>query len=208
MALEISVSASAERLQAQRDQANQLALERQRAAAVERARAEELQRAERTRADSAAQDVDRAQVQRAFIRDVTDAQDFEALRARDTEDARINERLAQEVGDLRQLLADEADADALLNELNDLPPLSPREAAPAPANDDVLRPDEASLVPFEDLLAERNARLAERADDERAFAQTQSQDFARSSRAVDAIQQDPGAIPDNPARGSVVDFQA
>ena len=99
MALEISVIASAERLQAQRDQRTEAARARQREDAVQRAREAERQAEARRAAERTAEDIDRARIQREFRRDVADANLIEDLIARDVVDRRIDELVDGSVGD-------------------------------------------------------------------------------------------------------------
>lgn len=208
MALEVSILASAERLQTQRDRRVELALSRQREEAVQRAREAERFIDERRRADASAADIDRARVQREFVRGIADANLVDNLIARDIEDARIDTRLAREESDLRQLLADERlrdiDRDAADNALAPLTPTAP----PAPTIDDVPAPPSVGQNSFEELLAERNARLSDRADADRQFIATQTRDFNQSVRSIEDLQTNPTAIPADPPRGSVVDFSA
>ena len=209
MALEISVIASAERLQAQRDQRTEAARARQREDAVQRAREAERQAEARRAAERTAEDIDRARIQREFRRDVADANLIEDLIARDVVDRRIDERLQQEEDDLQAFYADERDRQAFIDSRTDsLPPLTPTTAPPAPEIQDVAASPSAGSASFEQLLADRNTRLADRAEAERQFTVAQTQDFARSVRAVDELQTNPNAFPAEPARGSVVDFSA
>ncbi len=209
MALEVSVIASAERLQAQRDQRQQLALSRQREEAVQRARDAERLAEERRRADATAADIDRARVQREFERTITDAGQLDSLIARDVEDRRIDERLQQEEDDLQQFYANERDRQAFLNAAEDaLQPLTPTGPQPAPEVQDVAASPSAGEDRFTQLLSDRNDRLAERAEADRQFSVAQTRDFAQSVRSVEELQTNPTAFPSDPPRGSVVDFSA
>jgi len=208
MALEVSIIASAQRLQAQRDQRVEQSIARQREEAIQRAREAERLAEERRRADATAADIDRARVQREYVRSIADASQIENLIARDVEDARIEERLAREEADLRQFYADErvraADRDAADNALAPLTPTTP----PAPGIEDVSQAPATAPATFDELIAGRNARLAERAEADRQFAAAQEQDFARSVRSITDLQTNPTAVPIEPPRGSVVDFSA
>lgn len=208
MALEVSILASAERLQTQRERRVDLALSRQREEAVQRARETERLAEERRRADATAADVERARAQRVFVRSIDDANQIEQLIERDIEDARIDTRQAREESDLRQLLADERVRDASREAAdNALAPLTPT-APPAPTIEDVAAPPSVGQNSFEELLAERNARLTERADSDRQFIAAQNRDFNRSVRSIEDLQTNPIAVPVDPPRGSVVDFSA
>jgi len=208
MALEVSIIASAQRLQAQRDQRVEQSIARQREEAVQRARESERLAEERRRADATAADIDRARVQREYVRNVADASQIDNLIARDVEDARIDERLAQEAADLRQFYADErvraADRNAADSALAPLTPTTP----PPPSVEDVTQAPAAAPATFDELLAGRNARLAERAEADRQFAAAQDRDFSRSVRSISDLQTNPTAVPVDPPRGSVVDFSA
>lgn len=209
MALEVSLLASAVRQQVQSDQRTELSRARQREEAVQRANEADRLAAEKRLADATADDIDRARLQREYARSVADAKRVDSLIARDTEDARIDERIAREESDLRQLFADERlrtnDRDAAYNAQA---PLTPTTPPPAPTVEDVPTTPEARQATFEDLLAGRNARLAERAAQDRQFIETQSRDFSRSVRSIEDLQTNPIALPEEPPRGSVVDFSA
>ena len=208
MALEVSIIASAQRLQTQRDQRVEQSLSRQREEAVQRAREAERLTEERRRADATAADIDRARFQREFVRGIADDNQINALIARDTEDARIDARLAREEADLRQFYADErvraADRAAADNALA---PLTPT-ALPAPGVEDAAQAPATAPATFDELLAGRNARLADRAEADRQFAASQDRDFSHSVRSIENLQTDPTAVPIEPPRGSVVDFSA
>lgn len=208
MALEVSIVASASRLQAQSDQRTELARARQREEAIQRAREAERLVEDRVRADISAANTDSARLQREFVRNVDDAKRFDALIARDTEDARIDERIAREEADLRQFLADERirtnDQNAAFDAQAPLTPTTP----PAARAEDVPPEQQPRQASFEDLLAGRNARLAERAAADRQFIETQNRDFNRSVRSIEELQTNPIALPEQPQRGAVVDFSA
>ncbi|MBO6949005.1 MAG: hypothetical protein JJ855_13570 [Rhodospirillales bacterium] len=209
MALEISVIASAERLQAQRDQRTELARARQREDVVQRARDAERQAEAQRAAERTAEDINRARIQREFRRDVADANLIEDQIARDVVDRRIDERLQQEEDDLQAFYSNERDRQAFIDSRTEsLPPLTPTTPSPAPEVQDVAASPSAGPASFEQLLAERNSRLADRAEADRQFSAAQTQDFARSVRAVDELQTNPTAFPAEPTRGSVVDFSA
>lgn len=209
MALEVSVVASAERLQTQRDQRVDLARARQREDGVQRARDAERLVEERRRADRTAADIDRARIQREFRRDVADANQIDDLIARDVLDRRIDERLRQEQDDLQAFYADERDRQAYLDaRAETLPPLTPTTAPPAPEVQDIAASPSTGADRFQELLADRNSRLAERAEADRQFVAAQNQDFARSVRSIEELQTNPTAFPAEPPRGSVVDFSA
>jgi len=208
MALDISILASAGRLQAQSDQRTELARARQREEAVQRTREADRLAEERRRADATAADIDRARIQREFVRSTADASRIDAEIARSVEDSRIDERLAREQADLRQFYADErvraADREAADNVQSPLTPTAP----PAPGIEDVSSNPAPAPASFDELLAGRNARLAERTEQQRQFIETQNRDFSRSVRSIEELQTNPTAFPVEPPRGSVVDFSA
>jgi len=207
MALEVSIVASAERLQAQRDQATERSLARQREDTVARAREAERLTAERQRADEASRDLNRSRFQRDFVRDVADDQRFEASRELAIEDARIDTRIARDVADQRQILADERVAAADQRAIDQsVEPLTPTAAATQPVAPLPLNAQDDNS--FEQLLSERNARLAERANAEQQFDAIQAQAFQQSQRAVDDLRTDPTSLSEQPSRGGIVDFQA
>ena len=107
MALEISSVASADRLRVQRDQATERALAQQREEAVARNRQAERFTEDRQRADAAARDLTQSRFQRDFVRSIDDDQRFDASRELAVKDARLDERVARDVADQRQLYADE-----------------------------------------------------------------------------------------------------
>lgn len=207
MALEVSLIASASRIQAQSDQRTELARERQREEAIQRAREAERLAEERRLADATAADLDRARTQRQYVRSIADANLVQAEIALATEDARIDERLAREQDDLDQFYADQRfrSADRAAAD-NALAPLSP--TAPPPAQEETAAASNTPQVTFEDLLAGRNARLAERTEENRQFLEIQNRDFSRSVRSIEELQTNPTAFPVEPPRGSVVDFSA
>ncbi len=208
MALEVSLIASASRIQAQSDQRTELARERQREEAVQRTREAERLAEERRRADATAADIDRARTQRQYVRSIADADLIQAEIALATEDARIDERLAREQDDLEQFYADErfrtADRAAADNALAPLSPTAP----PPPALEETTAASSTPQLTFDDLLAGRNARLAERTEENRQFLEVQNRDFSRSVRSIEELQNNPTAFPVEPPRGSVVDFSA
>ncbi len=209
MALEVSVIASAERLQAQRDQRVEAARTRQREEAVQRAREAERQAEERRRAERSSDNIDRARLEREFQRDIADANLIEDLIAEDVIDRRIEDRLVQEEADLNRFFADQQTRDAFLNAADDqLPALTPTAPQPAPEIQDVAASQSAGPDRFQQLLEDRNTRLTERAQADRQFIETQDREFTRSLRSVEELQTNPAAFPGEPPRGSVVDFSA
>ncbi len=209
MALEVSVIASAERLQAQRDQRVEAARARQREEAVQRAREAERQAEERRRAERSADNIDRARLEREFQRDITDANLIDDLIAEDVLDRRIEDRLIQEEADLNRFFADQQARDAFLNAAaDDRPALTPTAPQPAPEVQDIAASPSAGTDRFAQLLEDRDTRLAERAQADRQFVETQDRDFTRSLRSVEELQTNPTAFPGEPPRGSVVDFSA
>ncbi len=207
MALEVSIVASAERLQTQRDQATQRSLARQREESVARVREAERLTEDRQRADAASRDLTQSRFQRDFVRSIADDQRFEASRELAVEDARIDARIARDVADQRQLFADERVAAADQRAADEsVQPLTPTTAASQPIAPLPLGSQDDNG--FEQLLAERNARLAERANAEQQFDATQAQAFQQSQRSIDDLRADPSILPEQPPRGGIVDFQA
>ena len=85
-------------------------------------------------------------------------------------------------------------------------PLTPKAAATQPIAPLPLAAQDDNG--FEQLLAERNTRLAERANAERQFDAIQAQAFHQSPRSIDDLRADPSTLPEQPPRGGIVDFQA
>lgn len=200
MALDISISGSASRLQAQRDYASQNNKKLLQDEAAARARELERQAAELRQAEAqkAAFNTERILAERD--KNARDRQQLQDQLTKDTLDGRALQRDAIATSDLRQFLVDEQQAQAVNDRLNAAPltPTAPNDrTTPAPA-DDSLRT----------TIAERNARLAARAADDQAFATQQAQDYQRSQRTIDQLRIDPTAAPVEPSRGSIVDFQA
>jgi hypothetical protein len=207
MALEISSVASADRLRVQRDQATERALAQQREEAVARNRQAERFTEDRQRADAAARDLTQSRFQRDFVRSIDDDQRFDASRELAVKDARLDERVARDVADQRQLYADER-VDAADQRFADqsAQPLTPTAAVTQPIAPLPLAAQDDNG--FEQLLAERNTRLAERANAEQQFDSIQAQEFRQSQRSIDDLKADPSTLPEQPPRGGIVDFQA
>ncbi len=207
MALEISSVASADRLRVQRDQATERALAQQREEAVASNRQAERFTEDRQRADAAARDLTQSRFQRDFVRSIDDDQRFDASRELAVKDARLDERVARDVADQRQLYADER-VDAADQRFADqsAQPLTPTAAVTQPIAPLPLAAQDDNG--FEQLLAERNTRLAERANAEQQFDSIQAQEFRQSQRSIDDLQADPSTLPEQPPRGGIVDFQA
>lgn len=207
MALEVSIVASAERLQTQRDQATERSLARQREDTIARAREAERLTEDRQRADAASRDLTQSRFQRDFVRNIVDDQRFEAARELAVEDARIDTRIARDVADQRQLFADERVAAADQRAANEsVQPLTPTTSASQPIAPLPLGAQDDNG--FAQLLAERNARLAERANAEQQFDAIQAQAFQQSQRSIDDLRADPSTLPEQASRGGIVDFQA
>ncbi len=207
MALEISSVASADRLRVQRDQATERALAQQREEAVARNRQAERFTEDRQRADAAARDRTQSRFQRDFVRSIDDDQRFDASRELAVEDARLDERVARDVADQRQLYADERfnAADQRFADQS-AQPLTPTAAVTQPIAPLPLAAQDDNG--FEQLLAERNTRLAERANAEQQFDTIQAQEFQQSQRSIDDLRAGPSTLPEQPPRGGIVDFQA
>lgn len=200
MALDISISGSASRLQAQRDFASENNKKLLQDQAAEKARELERQAAERRQieAQKAAFNTERILAERD--KNARARQQLQDQLTKDTLDSRALQRDAIATSELRQFLADEQQAKAVNDRLN-APPLTPTaspDRAPTPPADSDQRT----------AIAERNARLAARDAAAQAFIAQQAQDYQRSQRTIDQLRLDPTAAPAEPPRGSIVDFQA
>lgn len=202
------VISSATRLQTERVAATlqqRQALREQREA--EQARIENL-RAEQRLAERTNEVIDEARFDRQFTRSITDSQRFDDLRARDTIDERIITRQDRRDADTLRIVEDQL-FEAAFEEANRPLPELPV-SAPLPF-EDAIEPGIA-VAPFQSdlnqFLAERDARLLERAADDRAFLAQQSQAFGQSVNAIEAFVTRPDDLPTLEERGAIVDFQA
>lgn len=202
------VISSAARLQASRVNATleqRQALQAQREA--QQNRVENL-RAEQRLADRTREVIDEARFDRQFTRAITDAQQFDDLRARDTVDERIITRQdRREAANLRAV-EDQLFESAFEEANRPLPELPT--GVPLPANE--INEPGAVFVPFENnlnqFLSDRDLRLSEREADDRAFAQQQALEFERSVQSIETLVTQPDDAPTLEERGAVVDFQA
>ena len=205
MALEpASIAASAQRLQQQRDRASVLQQQELRAQRVRQEREQERLVQERLRADATSQDIDRARLNREQIRSLADRNLIDDAQNRAVFDNRVQARIDREQTDLRQFYADIAFERQLAEDYNPLQPLAPSLTSQVGAAADAR----AAEAQPRDVTAERDSRIAERAAEARSFALQQAQDYVNSQRNVDLVQSDPSSLPDQPARGGIVDFQA
>tara|TARA_R110002050_G_scaffold185964_3_gene320113 strand:- start:59672 stop:60292 length:621 start_codon:yes stop_codon:yes gene_type:complete len=205
MALEVSVVASAQRLQAQQDRQAQLRQERQATEATAQLRQQERVRAERLRAQEDAREAARSQTSREIVRAAVDNRSFDDQRVRDNLDQRTenrNARLAtdsQEALDDARFSAQQRDDSLAAAALSSV--AAPLTSAPTPDNS-------TSQDTLRQLLAERNSRLNKRDAAQRQFAAQQQQDLSRAQSSIEALRSDPSSFPATPTRGEVVDVQA
>ncbi|MEX0692987.1 MAG: hypothetical protein WD075_00955 [Rhodospirillales bacterium] len=213
MALEVSIIGSAQRLQEQRDQRVELARVQQREEALANARnaervAQSRQLEAQIRADIIANDQKQARIELRDFRDATDAAQYQAVRDRALDNRFDDIRFDQEQADLRYIFNQQralsADLQARDNTFQPLTDTAP----PALTVDDVTAASATGVSAYEQLISDRNSRLADKAEADRLFADAQSRDFSRSVRAVDDLRDNPSALPGEPPRGSVVDFRA
>lgn len=213
MALEVSIIGSAQRLQAQRDQRAELVRAQQREEALANARnAERVQQSRQLdaqiRADTIASDQKQARIQLRDARDAANADQFLAVRDRALDDKFDDARLDQEQADLRYIYNQQrALAAALEAQDNARQPLTDTTPS-APSVEDVTASSATGVSAYEQVISDRNSRLADKAEADRLFAEAQNRDFSRSVRAVDDLRANPTALPGEPPRGSVVDFRA
>lgn len=174
---------------------------------AEQARAQTITTQQRA-ADRTSEAINETRLDRELIRNTTDASRIAATRVQEADDLRIQERQDRAIDDNLQSLDDELTRQAIRDAFNPLPELQQNQATrPSNEIDDTLpvRTDELSL---RELLVERNARLTDRAADDRSFAQQQTRDFERSVQAIDAFVTQPGDTATFEERGGIVDFQA
>ena len=204
MALEVSVIASAQGLQAQQDRQAQLRREQQAAEATAQQRQQEQVRAERLRAQEDAREAARSQTSRELVRAAVDNRIFYDQRVRDSLDQRAENRNARLATDSQEAVSDARFAAQQRDDALSAAALSTvaTPLAPAPSTDgttqDTLR----------QLLAERNARLNERDAAQRQFTAQQQQDLLRAQSSIEALRNDPSSFPTTPTRGEVVDVLA
>ncbi len=198
MALEISVVASANRLQ--QANANNYVIDRTATDASRANSQQDFQRivAEERRAEDVAREADRIRYKREDIRADIDRRQIDDLRVRQLEDRRIEDRIQQQVSDNKV-----ADAEAQFRkaQLNEIPtpfaPGRPPLTSTQPAPDD-----------FQQYLADRNVRRLEQRSRESDLALEQQVQLRRSERAIAEFRANPGALAGTVERGAVVDVQA
>lgn len=204
MALEISVAATAQRLQARNDQ-NAEYLRRQRAQeATEAARERERLREAKARVDAIDREVERARNARTDLEfDANRAANFDRLATAALNDS-IDQAFLRRRDDIAAA-ADEAayyraDAEALIQ--RDIDQREIRNQLP------LISENPPPGVGFDAYLSARDNRLAARAAQDAQFAYASERDFDRSARTVSEIRNDPTQIPDEQVRGGIVDFSA
>lgn len=198
MALEITVAASALRLQARND-ANAAYLRDQRdRQAVEDARNKQRDQETRLQAETFSRnrlDQLNRQADQQRVRDRAAQIDLIA------ENVRLD-NIDRSIRDRQDFIA-RGNAEAQVE----------RNAVQSQITEDIYRrealnaPTPASIS-FEAYLSERDSRLADRASQTAQSSAATERDFTRSARAVDTLRNDPGQIADNQVRGGVVDFSA
>ena len=204
MALEVSVVASAQRLQAQQDRQAQLRREQQATEATAQLRQQEQVRAERLRAQEDAREAARSQTSREIVRAAVDNRSFDNQRVRDSLDQRTENRNARLATDSQEALADARFSAQQRDESGAAAALSNVATTQAP----VPTGDGAAQDTLRQLLAERNSRLNEREVTQRQFIAQQQQDLSRAQSSIEALRSDPSSFPATPTRGEVVDVQA
>lgn len=202
MALEVSVIASAQRLQAQNDKNAELRAQDRREQQVNDARAKELLTEQQRRADAIQKELTDARARRLSIEAAAERQSrFDAL-ARDTADAAIDRAQQNKLTDIAGADAKAAYLDATAT--RDRPrPLVQTDATASPAN------DFAAPRTFNDFVSQLNARIADRRAEEASRDAAAERAFQRSQEAITQFRRDPvSAAPSNSERGGLVDFSA
>lgn len=174
---------------------------------AEQTRAQTITEQQRA-ADRTTEVINETRFDRELIRATTDGQRIAASNIQEANDLRILERQNRAVDDDLQALDDELTREALRDAFDPLPELQQdarTASAVQPEDTAPVRTDELSL---RELLTERNARLTDRAADERSFSQQQAQDFERSVQAINTFVTQPGDAATFEERGGIVDFQA
>ena len=204
MALDISVAASAQRLQAQNEQYKDYLRQQRAQETTAAAREEERVREASQRVEAISREVERARNARADIEaDTRRAATFERI-VNGSRDDSIDQALLRRDDDIAAAAQDAAynrrDVEALIQRdidleaaRNDLPLVS----AQPPAG-----------VGFDAYLSARDNRVSERAQQDAQQAFASERDFDRSARTVSEIRNDPSLIPDEQVRGGIVDFSA
>lgn len=203
MAIEFSVAAGGARLQQYNDQKAAYARQLKDAEAVQVARNKELATEARRRVETIDREVERARLSREDVQRLQErTASFDRL-ARDELDQGVDQTYLRRRSDIAA-----ADEEAAYNR-----------AAIQAQEDDALAAEQArSAAPltstqpsgnrYDAYLASRNARLADRANSDAAFAAASQQDYARSARSVDAVRTNPDLIANEQNRGGIVDFSA
>lgn len=204
MALEVSISASAQRLQAQQDRQARLQREQQAAEAADQRRQQDRLRAERLREEDLARNAERSQRSRDISRIALEQRRADEARISDTRDQRSDDRNARQAAENEAALADARFTALQRDNAQAAAALSNPATAEVPAPSRDGTPQET----LRQLLAERNNRLSERDAAQRQFAAQQQQDLLRAQRSIEALRNDPSSFPATPTRGEVVDVQA
>jgi hypothetical protein len=204
MALDISVAASAQCLQARNDRYSDYLRQERAQEATAAAREQERVREARLRVEAIDREIEQARNARADV-EAGDrrAANFERL-ALAAQDESIDQAFLRRRDDISAAAEEAAfqrrDAEALIQRDIDLQ---------ATRNDRPLIAEQPPAgVGFDAYLSARDNRVAERAaqDAQQAFAS--ERDFNRSASSVSAIRNDPALIPDEQVRGGIVDFSA
>ena len=199
MALEISVAASAQRLQAQSDERARYQQQVQHDQAVAKDRETQRLDEQRRREEIAAQklnDVRQARVEAERLSLTAERRDN---LAQQIEDDTINRRLDREAAENRAAAAEQQYLDARQSAVDNAVPVAGQATtAAAPA----------SSQTYTDYIAERDARLQARIIQDQNQANASERAFARSQNSVNAFRVDPSIVGDNTGRGGLVDFNA
>ncbi len=204
MALDISVAASAQRLQAQNDQYKDYLRQQRAQEATAAAREQERLREARARVEAIGREVQQARNARTDIEtDTRRAATFDRLANASRDDA-IDLALIRREDDIAAAVDDAAfdrrDVEALIQRDIDLQ--AARSDLP------LISEQPPAGVGFDAYLSARDTRLTERATQDAQLAFTSERDFDRSARTVSEIRNDPSLIPDEQVRGGIVDFSA
>ncbi len=214
MAFEISLIGSAQRLQAQRDKNADQVRVQQRDTDVQRAYTVEQQRQSRRleqqrSADTAANDLRTQRAQVDNERQRVTYQQRQDARGREIADRVANKAVDQNLADQKRL--DDIQRtrdDRIAAERSREPLTSTVPPPPAPTVQDVSTSASTSPAAYEQALTERNNRLADQADANRRFAESQQRDYTNSVRSIDNLRANPIDQQSPSGRGSVVDFRA
>lgn len=205
MALDISVAASAQRLQVQNDQRARYQQQVQRDQVVandrEAQRLDDLQR----RQEAIAREVNEARLSRLDVERVQRNQQRTERLAQQTDDAAVDRQIDRQVTDNKDAAAAEQYRQSLRGAEDNATPLASPAAPLTPTQPErTTAPDQT----YSDYIAERNARLQARTIQDQNQADASERAFARSQNSVTAFRLDPSIVDDNAGRGGLVDFRA